>query len=173
MSTIINIKNPEYSFWDLYPELSIIEEFKYIKDTYKKQSSDVMWFIVLCYDLESRFFTLPIEERSELLSKDLMKDIKFFKTNATKLDKAILRFQAFDSAAERHLRQWETTLDKRTKFLNECEYDLDTFEKLDKMAVGSAAIYTTFKKIKEDLQKEKGVITKGGAVPSLADSGDI
>jgi len=171
--SIINTFDPKYDFWELYPDLSFIEEFKEIKTRYKKQSSDVMWFIVFCYDLESKYIQLPIDERTELLSKDLMKDIKFFPTNKQHLEKAITRWQKFDTVAKRHLRQWMETLDKRTKFLKDCEYDLDTFEKLDKMAVGTAAIFTTFKKLNEELQKEQGVLAKGGAKPSLADSGEI
>lgn len=172
--SIINTINPQYDFWELYPELSKVEEFRNIKQDFKKQSSDVMWFIVLCYDLESKFIQLPIDERTSLLSKDYMKDAKFFSTNKTKLEPAIIMFQKLnDTPALRHLRQWMETLEKRTAFLKECDYDLDTFEKLDKMAVGTAAIYTTFKKIKEEIQKEQGVLTKGGAQPSLADSGEI
>lgn len=172
MGLVKNI-TPQYDFWEMNPDLAFIQEFKDIKARYKKNSSEVMWFIVLCYDLDSKFMMLPIDDRTELLSKDYMKDVKWFEANGNIIEPAIVRYQKFDTAGERHLRQWLETLDKRTAFLKGAEYDLDTFEKLDKMATNSVAIFAGFDKIKQQLQKEQGVLAKGGAKPSLADSGDI
>ena len=172
--SIIKTIAPEFDFWELNPDLKRTEEFADIKTYYKKQSSDVMWFIVNCFDSESKFISLHIDDRTELLSKDMMKDPKWYNENANRIQPAIdLYIKLNDTPAKRHMRQWVETLEKRTKFLKEAEYDLDNYDKLDKMAVNTKALMDTFKKIQEELTKESGVITRGGAQPSLADSMDI
>lgn len=172
--SIINTIAPQYNFWELYPSLMLVEEFAEIKTYYKKLSSDVMWFIVNAFDLESKFINLIEDERVELLSKDMMKDPKWYKENRSRIQPAVDMFiRLNDTPARRHLRQWVDTLEKRTNFLKEAEYDLDNYDKLDKMATNTKALMDTFKKIQEELQKESGNITRGGAMPSLADSGDI
>ena len=174
MSNIIHTFNPDYNFWDLYPDLKFIEEFEYIQKEYKTKSSLVMWFIVLCFDLDSKYFNLEFEERTKLLSKDYLKDKDWYNNNKSKIDKAIKRFEAFDTTTQRQLRQLLETMEKRTKFLRESEYDLDNFDKLDKMAANTANLFTVFEKIEKQLNKEKGAgATKGGHELSLADSDEI
>lgn len=172
--SIVKTINPHYDFWEMHPDLEVVEEFADIKKEYKKQSSNIMWFIVFCFDLESKFINLIEEERFELVSKDLMKDIKFYKTNRLKIQPAIdMYIKMNDTANDRHMRTWMKNMDKRTKFLDDSEYDLDNFEKLDKMAANTKSLMETEDKIKERMKKEKGVITRGGAQPSLADGGEI
>lgn len=173
--SIIHTINPDYNFWDLYPELKKVEEFQYIQKEYKSKSSDVMWFIAACFDMDSKFINMDITERSNVLSKDYLKDKNWFKLNEKKIEPAIQVYTTLtDTPARRHLRQWNLTMDKRTQFLKESEYDLDNYDKLDRMAVGTDKLFATFKKIQEDLNKEKGAgATKGGHELSLADSEDI
>ncbi len=173
MSSIINNINPDYNFWDLYPDLKFIEEFEYIQKEYKTKSSTIMWFIVFCFDLDSKYINLEFEDRTQLLSKDYLKDKNWYKENKSKIDKAVERFLKFDTAAERHLRQWLETMEKRTKFLKEAEYDLDNFDKLDKMAANTATLFKVFETIEKQLNKEKGTgATKGGHELSLSDMED-
>ena len=175
--SIITTLNHEYDFWELYPELASIEEFKYIKDNYKKNSSKVMWFIVYCFDIgpDNKFKNLEFDERTRILSKDIVKDKDFWINNNTKLDNTIAMYiKMNDTAAKRHLRQWLDTLEKRTVFLKNTEYSLENFEKIDKMATNSKAIFETFELINKMMQKEEGTsITKGGYLPSLSDNDEI
>lgn len=172
--SIIKTIATQYDFWEMNPDLEFVQEFADIKKEYKKQSSTVMWFIVNGFDLDSKFINLLEHERLELLSKDMLKDPKFYKNNKVKLQPAIDMFiKLNDTAADRHMRTWIKTMDKRTTFLDEAEYDLDNFEKLDKMAANTKALMETQDKILERMKKEKGVITRGGAQPSLADGGEI
>lgn len=177
MAKIINIEsvNFESDFWKLYPELGIIEEFKDIKRRYKNKSSDIMWFIVLCYDLDSKFRNLDIDDRTKLLSKDYLKDENWFDNNKQFISSAIEMYQVItDSKLRRHLRQWEDTLDQRTKFMKSLKYDLSTFEDIDKMAVSTEKILVVFDKISKQIDKENaGTTTKANAIPSLADSDEI
>lgn len=172
--SIVKTIAPKYNFWELYPDLEQVEDFKNIKNEYKKQSSDVMWFIVQCNDLESKFINLLEDERTDLLSKDMMGDVKWYSKNRNKIQDAVdMYIKLNDTAARRHMRQWMITMDKRTRFLADAEYDLDNFDKLDKMAANTKALMDIYKKILEDMSKESGVITRGGAQPSLADSMEI
>lgn len=173
--SVINIIDPDHNFWKLYPELKKIEDFKFIQKEYKTKSSDVMWFIVLCFDLDSRFMELPIDDRTTLLSQDYLKDKNWYKENEKKLQPVITTYENLtDSVSSRQLRQLRETMEKRTKFLREAEYSLDNFEKLDKMAANTANLFTVFEKIEKQLSKEKGAsITKGGHELSLADAEEI
>lgn len=172
--SIIKLIDPEFDFWKLYPEFTKIEEFKQLRKEFKN-SSDVMWFIVNCFDLNSKFINLPLEDRVQIVGKDYLGDSSFYQTNRVKLDSLIELYEKMnDTPIQRHMRQWTETLEKRTKFLRECEYDLDNFDKLDKMATGTTALLVAFEKIKKSLEAEKGEgTTKGNAIPSLADSEEI
>jgi hypothetical protein len=172
--SIINNIDPKYNFWEIYPDLSIIEEFKKIQKDYKK-SSDIMWFIVLCFDLDSKYINLPIEERTELLSKDYLKDKDWYRNNHTLIADAVKMYENLtDTTSRRQLRQLKETMEKRTKFLRETEYDLDNFEKLDKMASNTANLFKVLEAIEKQLSKEEGIgATKGGHELSLADQDSI
>lgn len=167
--------NPELNFWDVYPELKLIEEFKYIQKEFKSKSSMVMWFIASCFYIKSIFRRVEFNLRTEILSKDYMQDADWYKKNGDKIQDAARKFEEItDSQIEKHLRQWEETLAKRTKFLRECEYDLENFAKLDAMAVGTEKLLQTFDKIQAALKREAGEgVTKGGHIPSLSDEEEI
>lgn len=172
--SIITTINPEYSFWELYPELKFIEEFEYIQKEYKAKSSSVMWFIVMCFDLESKYYNLEFEDRTQILSKDYLKDKNWYKDNKVKLSKAIDRFENFDTTPQRQMRQLMETMEKRTQFLRENEYDLENYKKLDDMVANTEKLFKVFEVIEKQLNKEKGVgATKGGHELSLLDSDDI
>lgn len=172
--SVIKIINPEYDFWELYPDLKFISEFEDIRKNYKNNSSMVMWFIVMCFDLESKFFELELDERTILISKDYLKDKDWYTKNKDKIAKAIERFERFDTVTQRQLRQLIETMGKRTQFLRESEYDIENFDKLDKMVSNTANLFKVFEIIEKQLAKEKGVgTTKGGHELSLSDNDDI
>lgn len=170
--------NTDNNFWDLYPEFKVIEPFKNKyktdKSKAKKDSSTFMWFIAFCYSKISKFRNLAtdgVDGKHYVVGLDYCGDNNFYNNNKEDLDEAIEKFINIQyTSAERHLKTWDDLLDKRTAFLKEQDYDLDTYDDLDKMAVGTAKVYETIKKIKEELSKEEGSgIAKGGSVPSLND----
>lgn len=174
MNKVIHIIDPEFNFWKLYPEFAKVEEFKKIKKDYSN-SSDVMWFIVLAFDTDSKFFNMEVNERVELLGKDYLKDKDFWKNNSKKIQQAVDVFtRIIDTPLKRHKRQWMETMDKRTEFLRFVEYDLDNFDKVDKMAANTGSLLVTLDKLTAAMQKEEGGgTTKSNSIPSLADSEDI
>lgn len=174
MSKILHTIDPEFNFWKLYPDLKKVEEFKKLQKDYTN-SSDVMWFIVLAFDTSSKFFNMPEKDKTELLGKDYLKDKDFYKNNKIKITPAITRWESIsDTAFRRHYRQWVETIEKRTNFLREMDYDIDNYDKLDKMAANTSALLATFDKLQAAMDKQEGQgTTKSNAQPSLADSEEI
>jgi hypothetical protein len=177
---IVATFSPESNFWKLHSYM-IIGVFKelYDKDRSKdkKDSSDIMWFVAYCYEMENNpFYSLPTEEKFSIIGKDFFNDEKYYGNNERKLIPIIEFFcKCQDTQFSRHLRMWDELLDKRSTFLKTQGYDLESFEQLDKMAVGTDKVYATIKKIKEDILKEdkSGSTIKGGTVPSMGDTGEI
>ena len=174
MSKYLHTIDPEFNFWKLYPELKKVEEFKKIQKDFSN-SSDVMWFIVQAFDTGSKFFNMPQQDRVELLGRDYLKDKDFYKKNQIKLNPAIVIYEKLsDTPFRRHYRQWMETIEKRTNFLREMDYDLDNFDKYDKMATNTTALLVTFEKLQAAMEKQEGSgTTKSNAMPSLADSEEI
>jgi hypothetical protein len=168
--------NIDNSFWNEFPDYRITNPFKELytadKTKNKKDSSMMMWFVRHCYHPSSRYFKLPIDDKHELIGGDYCGDINYYKKNKATIDMLVDAFCKLEmTSLQRHMIVWNTLLDKRTKFLESVEsYDLENFEDLDKMAVGSDKVYTTIKKIEADMAKEdSNGSVKGGAKPSLSD----
>lgn len=172
--SVFKLIDPDYNFWEMYPEFKKVEEFKFIQKEFKSKSSDVMWMLVASFDTDSKFFNLPLETRTEVLSKDYLKDKDFYRLNEKKLQPTVdMIIQLVDTPARRHRRQITDTLDSRTKFLKTAQYDLDNYDKLDKMIIGTTKIFESLKIVDKQLNEEKGTgATKGGHELSFIDSDD-
>ena len=173
---MIKLQNCKFDFWESNPELNGVKSFKPIQDKFKKKSSQVMWALSFCYHNESQFRNLELGNRQEIIGDSYLDDEKFFSKNKDLLEKPILTLiELFDNAVRRHLRQWETTLDQRTKFLETITYDFSTYEAIDKMSASTSKIYDTFKKIQDDIAKDEAGSgeAKGGYKESLNDTGEI
>ena len=175
---ILNNLDTDISFWELYPEFKVINPFKdfYIKDKskLKKDSSTMMWFIALCYSKSSKFSRLQIDGidgKHYVVGLDYCNNKNYYEENKIVLDEAIEMFITITyTPLERHLKTWEDLLDKRTAFLKKQEYDLGNYDDLDKMAIGTDKVYSTIKRIQEELNKEDiNGVGKGGSVSSLND----
>lgn len=175
---MINTFDTDKNFWIEHPDMKVISPFKQIfeddKSKKKEDSSKMMWFIVLCYDRDSKFYKLSAEGldgKHSIVGEDFMGDIKYYSKWKLVLEPVIEEYIRLQySPMERHLKTWEDLLDKRTSFLKSQEYDFETDEKLDKMAERTLKVHNTIKQIKEDLGKEaqEGTV-KGGGQKSLAD----
>ena len=168
--------NIDNNFWSEFPDYKVTNPFKEVhtsdKSKGKKDSSLMMWFVRHCYDPASKYFKLPVEDKHYIIGQDFCGDAKFYDKNKKVLDMLIDAYCKLElTALQRHMMVWNKLLDKRTKFLESVEeYDLENFEDLDKMAVGTDKVYATIKKIEIDMAKEdsNGAV-KGGAKPSLSD----
>ena len=180
MSLISNF-DADNVFWEVHPQFKFKEPFKSIystdKSKNKKDSSQTMWFISYCYDLSENniFHNLPNDEKHSVVGKDLISNEKYYSENKKYLDPLISEYcKMQDTPAERQYREWMEVIEKRRAFIKTQDYNLETFEALDKMAVGTEKINNIFDKIKESLSKEKDQgAAKGDKELSLSDRGQI
>ena len=179
-SKLITIFDSEQNFWEVNPQfktaLSFKEYYKKDKSRGKKDSSVVMWFIAYTHDIGSLFYNLPINERYEVIGEDYSGDIDFYKKNQTILDTLINDYiKLTTTAIDRHLLEWDERLEDRTRFLATTKYDLENFDKLDKMNANTISVFKNLDTIKESLAKQESGTgdTKGGFKESLNDSGEI
>ena len=177
---LITVFDTDLNFWEANPQFKIALSFKdlYKKDRSKnkKESSLMMWFIALTTDIASTFYNLPEEERYEVIGEDYMDNINYYKNNTTTLKPLIDDYiRCSTTVIDRHLLQWDRSLEDRTKFLASVKYDLENFDKLDKMNANTAGVFNNLKKIKDDLAKDESGSgdTKGGYKESLNDTGEI
>jgi len=165
-------------FWEMYRDYKYVEPFKtlYNNDITKnhKYSSQVMWFIAMCYAKSSKFKNLSEVDTENnkfmIVSEIIFGDPKKFEKidNLETLKEAFIKFNY--TAIERNLLMWDQLLDNRTNFLRSQSYDLSNFEDLDKMAANTAKVVDAIKKLKDELAKEEGSGTgKGGTEISLND----
>lgn len=166
------------NFWEVNKELKVVEPFKslYTKDksTKKKDSSLMMWFVVLCYDKNSKFYRLMPdgeEGKHATVGEDFCNNINYYEENKKVLDPLIDKWNKIQlTPMERHLKTWEELLDKRTKFLESQNYNLDNYKDLDAMAKGTNDVNKAIKQVIDDLAKDTSQGTaKGGARKSLND----
>jgi hypothetical protein len=171
----------DINFWKVNQDLKSIGPFKDLyesdKSKDKSKSSDIMYFIAFCYDQESKFYKLPLEEKHKDLGKDIMGDEKFFSKNQKNIKAAIDFYIKLDddTPAKRGLRIWEKKMDERSKFIDETEIeDFETAEKLDKLMGNNKKLYDDYFRIMEDLAKEdSNTQGRGGKELSLGDLGEI
>lgn len=182
MSSPISNYTEGVNFWEVNQQYKVKEPFKSLyktdKSRGKKDSSITMWFVAFCYDRQSKYYKLPTDGddgKHTLIGEDYCDNANFYSENKEVLDKCIEMYIKMEyTPMERHLKTWEDLLDKRTKFLQSQEYDLSTFDALDKMAVGTEKVHKTIKSVIDDLNKESSAgNSKGGSVASLGDSGSI
>lgn len=177
MSYIENF-DADMNFWDLYPEFKFFQPFKDVykgdKSKGRKESSIMMWFIAFCYSKSSKFKNLNpdgLDGKHTVVGEDYCGDRNYYSKHQEQLVPLIESFIDMQyTPLEKHLKTWDDLLNKRTAFLKTQDYNLETYDDLDKMAVGTSKVYLTIKNIQDELNKEDGSgVAKGGAVPSLND----
>lgn len=179
-------------FWDYNPQFKIVSPFKSLynsdKSRGKKNSSNIMWAIALCYHPKSDLYNLDDKEvRVFEMIKDKSFKLKDYTEHIEEFKNAAL------SQSEKSLVAWDDRLRSRDSFLegqeytfgyDEIFYDNDgesttrsfksNVKDLDDMLARTAKLYQEYFKIKKELNEEdqtsKG---RGGKNLSLSDSGDI
>jgi|GEM_PF-1093025 len=171
----VNIGNPtQDNFWVLNPQFLVFEPFKsyYKNEKDKNRSSKMMIGIAMCYDPNSKLFNLPLEDRIEILNKDYLVD-------TPKFDEQLVEMyvKLTTTPAQKNLSTIEELLNKRTRFLQSVDYDLENAEKLDKFIAGTVNIFKSLALAKNEVEKARGMRNEGGAKAdtelSLADKGLI
>lgn len=170
----VNLENPEDNFWELNPQLKLIEPFKSFykgdRDRTKIASSKVMFAIAMVYDPKSKYRNLAINDRLEIIEEDyLLGKIKLHQPLVDMYQRMT------QSPSQRNLNEIYNLLEKRTLFLKEVEYSLDTSKEVDNLFANTEKIYKALAIAKAEVAKEEGSTssTKGGQELSLADQGEI
>lgn len=188
---LVNNFTTTANFWEVNPQLQVISPFKelYREDSSrkKKNSSDLMWFIALCNDPDSKFRNIPSEDKVELIGEDFFSDVNFYKAHQDQLDDLSASYQLYtETAAQRALREWEEKIIERARFIKNTTFSMDeydesgklrkgTADQLDKMLANTKKLFDDYQRILKDLraEEEEGGSLKGGAEESLSDSGEI
>ncbi len=164
------------NFWQLNPELKIPPSFKRLYDSDKnkdkKNSSALCWAVYLLIDTESKFASLPEDDKKELIANDYLKEPKF---DWKQLDEAINTYQELVlTPAKRALIGWNNKMMERDKFLRETKYEIETCDSLDKMLSNTKKLYDDYQRVIKDLEEEKTKQqNKGNRRASLSDTGEI
>jgi hypothetical protein len=174
MSPIDNF-NMDVSFWEANPIYKTKEPFKslYKKDKTKgkKPSSDMMWFVTLCYDMKSEWWQQEFEVRVLGLSNEFMDDDCYFEHNEDKIIELGEGYTNFnDTAVKAELRAWKEMLQDRGKFIKSTKYSEATYEMLDKMGGVTKKLWDDYGRIMKELSTEEGADgVLGGEMESLND----
>lgn len=183
-------------FWDVIPEIRVLEVFDslYQKDKSKnhEHSSNIMWAIAFCVRKDSPMYNLP--EKWALAAKDIVLDAKL---NWDKYEDIIMSFkQSYLTQAERSLLAWEELMFKRDKYLKSQEYYFDqyktdengdnvmsrtgqlitlkgTAEQLDRAFSTTPRMYNDYYKIKKEIEDDEIKRGRGNKVKSMSDANAI
>jgi hypothetical protein len=178
----------QVSFWEDNSDLlaiSCIRDFYELdKSEGKNYSSTVMWAIYFIYDYESRYFTIPYEERVKLIEKDFLDKEGFFKENEENLKEIIEVYRYLQKDSEyRYLDTWQETVESRRLFLerlkehaeglmsNSPEKSVKIWESIDKMLLNSKEILAQKDEILERINKQGKIKIKGDLKLSLLAKG--
>lgn len=172
---MISTFDTDKNFWTVHPDMKVISPFKemYSLDTSKKKdhSSKMMWFIVLCYDRDSKLFKQSIDDKHRIAGEDYCDDPKFYSKNKITLDAAIHQYTELQyTPMQKLMASWDKKLHQRAKWIDGLDYENDDDERVDKAMERTKKVYDTYKQIMDDMSKEDASgMAKGGATPSLLD----
>jgi hypothetical protein len=187
---IIDTFNASDSFWDKHPQFLATNPFKDMwerdESIDKKESSMLMWFIVLCYDMDSKYINLVEKERHEIIGEDFCNDAEYYSKFEGLIEpckEAYCKLQ--DTPAKRSLRNWKDKLEDRDAFLSTTKFTMDSYndrgkvvkgtaDQLDAMLGRTTKLWDDYERIMESMSKEESLGEgRGGAMPSSSDEGDI
>lgn len=147
--------------------------FKEVKTKYKKEYSNILWFIAL------------VNDPGNIKDKNLSKETKFLRykyllpeelltKQRSYLDSLTINYlELCETRLHRMLRVWNETMDKKTKFLEESDYNAETYEMIEKILAGNVKAYKEWEEINKQLSKENEGKSLGGEEKSLADKGSL
>jgi hypothetical protein len=163
------------NFWTINPNFKEFQPFKDFyksdKSTAKKDSSTLMWTIALIYHPRSQFANLLEKDAITIVEKDYYKNV----FDKDKYKELIYQFNELCLSKGRKLvRSWEDKLQQRARFIDNMNYDLDSFEVLDKALINTQKLFEGYSKALAELSNDSDEgKTKGDAEESLAEKGLI
>ena len=155
LSRRTEIFDTERNYWETYPEIRLHPQFSptYKKDKTKKKSvsSNMMWaFHLVCHPK-----SLP----------------KSWDWEASFEDSMLETYRGLMlSEAQRALTDWDEMIKKRSSYLKNQDYNLETGNDLDKLHKNTYSIYKDYQKICEELTNEENSNINS---ISLSESGEI
>jgi len=176
-SPLINF-DIDVNFWDNNTQLKLVKAFNEIweedKTKKKKNSSQIMWAIALCYDPESKYIKWTEEDRRKLVEDDFIHG----KIDWRKYENAIKTYIGlYTTQAERSLMVWEKKLKERDDYLTSKKYsevDLKDAKALDDLLANTPKLYSQYNMILEQLDEEQAKAkTKGNAPESASEKKEI
>lgn len=172
--SIINSFNTNANFWTNNPQLIILFEDIYEKDTSskKERSSKIMWAIALLIDPNDNnsFKNMLYEDKLKIIEKNYIKEKNF---SWIKYDDIIERYKKYVlSKHEYTLMVMERKLEERLKLLNDTPLTLENIDLLDKLQLNMVKIKTEIKNLTKLLKDDdSNVKNKGDKKVGLLDSG--
>lgn len=187
---VVETFEPGDNFWDDHSQLAAAGPIRdlYVKDKSRNKavSSKLMWCIALIWDSNSKFYNLPEEgedNKIDLIFEEYYGDITYYKKNKEKIqDIKDFYLRLCETPARRALREIETKLAERAKFMANEKYSIgecnergqwigNTATILDKMLADTKKIYDLYESALKtvSLEVDGDDHIKGGARASLTD----
>lgn len=180
----------DVSFWECFPYMKDVPFFKKLykedRSKDKNKSSKVMWYLTLCLDLDSDFYSLDVKEKYPVICDTLGLDVKEYLGSQEELSLLEHRFEDFiDTVITADIRSLENKLRERKEFIQKTPYSLDemvypsegesfkpylkkgTAAQLDKMMVETKNIHEEIRKLREAARNEQAEQGKGGRESSF------
>jgi|SRR6188508_77379 len=186
----VNDFSPEQDFFKINPQYLVIEEFKQVKEKYKKEYSNILWFIVLMYDPDSKFNNLSYSSKLQKLQTMLPNEFLTKEDNLHKTLKS-LYLELCETHPMRMLRVWKEKMDEKLQFMSENKYTVDeyveietnsgtrqklvkgTWEMLEALQAGNVKAWKDYELIAKELAKDKENKAIGGVETSMSDRGGL
>ena len=170
LSKRTEIFDTERSYWETYPEIRLHPQFSltYRKDKTKKKttSSNTMWAFHLVSHPKSLMYYDPnkLENVKGLLPKS-------WDWEGSSESSMLETYRGLMlSEAQRALTDWDEMIKKRSSYLKNQDYNLETGNDLDKLHKNTYSIYKDYQKICEELTNEENSNINS---VSLSESGEI
>lgn len=170
LSRRTEIFDTERNYWESYPEMKVHPQFSptYRKDKTKKKvtSSNMMWALHLVCHPKSLMYYDPnkLENVKGLLSKS-------WDWEAPSESSMLETYRGLMlTEAQRALADWDEMIKRRSSYLKNQDYNLETGNDLDKLHKNTYSIYKDYQKICEELTNEENSNINS---ISLSESGEI
>jgi hypothetical protein len=144
----------------------------------KEDSSNIMWTIYFAYDYNSQYFSLPPNDRWELIKKEFIfpkygKDDKakledYFKSVQFQRLTSLYNDKLLNDSTAQYLISQKISLEKRADYLSREEYNAKTAEILDKLHLQTPKIIEALKDLEDRLQVQVGQIRGDQELTPLA-----
>jgi hypothetical protein len=157
-------------YWECFPEMKKHPLFsKYYKEDKSKnklKSAKIMWALHLVCHPKSMMYHDPnkLNNVEGLLPKNWDWDLKSTSVDLEEYKSIML------TEAQRALVDWDDMIKKRSAYLKQQDYNLETGNDLDKLHKNTYAIYKDYQKVCEELQTEENSNLQ---TLSLSESGEI